>query len=308
MRVLVELDRRGTLGAVAEATGYSKSAVSQQLAALQRAVGVPLAERVGRRLRLMPAGMALLPSANQILASVEAARGTLNPEAEPVGNVRVAAFASMLTGPVLRAIHELSARHPRLAISLQEREPREVDTMLGDDDVDVGFVYDYSLVPRYQPDQRRVRLLAERPMALVIPSGRHHGRDEGPARVLGSEQAEWITNSRGSDDDELLHRVTAAHGATARVAHRIDSLGLITDLVAAGLGIGLMVSDGPSRPGVRYLDLDGAAGSRRIYACTRPGRAAWRTNAIVVTAVADALTTQPMPDSAVPALRAATAE
>jgi len=129
MRVLVELDRRGTLGAVAEATGYSKSAVSQQLAALQRAVGVPLAERVGRRLRLMPAGMALLPSANQILASVEAARGTLNPEAEPVGNVRVAAFASMLTGPVLRAIHELSARHPRLAISLQEREPREVDTM-----------------------------------------------------------------------------------------------------------------------------------------------------------------------------------
>jgi len=92
------------------------------------------------------------------------------------------------------------------------------------------------------------------------------------------------------------------------VAHRIDSLGLITDLVAAGLGIGLMVSDGPSRPGVRYLDLDRAAGSRRIYACTRPGRAAWRTNAIVVTAVADALTTQPMPDSAVPALRAATAE
>jgi DNA-binding transcriptional LysR family regulator len=294
MRVLVELDRRGTLGAVAEATGYSKSGVSQQLAALQRAVGVPLAERIGRRLRLTPAGMALLASASQLLASVEAARGTLDPEAEPVGDVRVAAFASLLTGPVLRAIHELSARHPRLAICLQEREPREVDTMLADDEVDVGFVYDYSLVPRYRPDQAAVRLLAERPMALVVPSSHQDGRNDRSARMLGSEQVQWITNSRGSDDDELLHRVTAAHGATARVAHRIDSLTLITELVAAGLGIGLMVSDGPTHPGVRYVDLDDAAGSRRIYACTRPGRAAWRNNTTVVTAVAAVLTTLPV--------------
>jgi DNA-binding transcriptional LysR family regulator len=308
MRVLVELDRRGTLGAVAQATGYSKSAVSQQLVALQQAVGVPLADRVGRRLRLTPAAMALLPSASQLLASVEAARGTLDPEAEPVGEVRVAAFASLLTGPVLGAIRALSARHPRLAVGLQEREPREVDTMLADDEVDVGFVYDYSLVPRYHPDQTAVRLLAERPMALIIPSGPDAGRGEGPTRILGSEQAEWITNSRGSDDDELLHRVTAAHGAPARVAHRIDSLALITELVAAGLGVGLMVSDGPTHPGVRYLDLDGAAGSRRIYACTRPGRAAWRNNATLVTAVAAALTTQPTPFSARPAEEEAVAE
>lgn len=291
MRVLVELDRRGTLGAVAEATGYSKSAVAQQLAALQRAVGVPLAERVGRRLRLTSAGTALLPSAQQLLAGVEAVRGTLDPEAEPVGEVRVAAFASLLPGPVLRAVHELSAQHPRLAISLQEQEPREVDTMLTDDEVDVGFVYDYSLVPRYHPDQEAVRLLSERPVALVVPSGRHDSPGEEAGWILGSGQARWITNSRGSDDDELLHRVTAAHGATAAIAHRIDSLTLITQLVAAGLGVALMVSDGPTHPGVRYLDLDGAAGSRRIYACTRPGRQAWRNNVAVVSAMAATLTT-----------------
>jgi DNA-binding transcriptional LysR family regulator len=290
MRVLVELDRRGTLGAVAEATGYSKSAVSQQLAALQRAVGVPLVERVGRRLRLTPAGRAMLPPASQMLASLEAARGALDAKAEPVGEVRVAAFASMLTGPVLRAIRELSARHPRLAIGLQEQEPREVDAMLADDEADVGFVYDYSLVPRYRPDRAAVRLLAERPMALIVPTGRHRGRDQEPTRILGSGQAEWIANSRGSDDDELLQRVSAAHGATARVPHRIDSLALITELVAAGLGIALMVSDGPTHPGVRYVDLDGAAGSRRIYACTRPGRAAWRNNTTVVSAFAAAIT------------------
>jgi len=295
MRVLVELDRRGTLGAVAEATGYSKSAVSQQLAALQRAMGIQLAERIGRRLRLTPAGTALLPSAHQILASIEAAHGALDRDAEPAGEVRVAGFASMLTGPTLRAIRELSARHPQLTISLQEREPREVDTMLADDDIDVGFVYDYSLVPRYHPDQGPVRLLAEKPMALLVPAHRRAGPFEEPARTLGSAQATWITNSRGTDDDELLHRVTAAHGAIARVAHRIDSLGLITELVAAGLGVGLMVADGPTHPGVSYIELDGAAGSRRIYACTRPGRPHWRNNAAVITAVAAALATQPAP-------------
>jgi DNA-binding transcriptional LysR family regulator len=301
MRVLVELDRRGTLGAVAEATGYSKSAVSQQLAALQRAMGTQLAERVGRRLRLTPAGTALLPSAHQILASIEAAHATLDRDAEPAGEVRVAGFASMLTGPTLRAIRELSARHPQLRISLQEREPREVDTMLADDDIDVGFVYDYSLVPRYHPDQGAVRLLAEQPMALLVPAHRRAGPREEPAETLGRAPATWITNSRGSDDDELLQRVTAAHGTIARVAHRIDSLGLITELVAAGLGVGLMVADGPSHPGVSYVDLDGAAGSRRIYACTRPGRPYWRNNAAVITAVAAALATQPAPLSRGPA-------
>jgi DNA-binding transcriptional LysR family regulator len=146
-------------------------------------------------------------------------------------------------------------------------------------------------------------VLAEKPMALVIPAHRHTGPGEEPARTLGSRQAEWITNSRGTDDDELLHRVTAVHGAIAGVAHRIDSLGLITELVAAGLGVGLMVADGPTHPGVRYVDLDGAAGSRRIYACTRLGRTDWRNNAAVITAVATALATQPAPFSAVLAER-----
>ncbi|MFC5180112.1 helix-turn-helix domain-containing protein [Actinomadura harenae] len=59
LRVLRELQRRGTAGAVAEALGYSPSAVSQQLAQLQREVGVRLVEKAGRRLRLTPAGEAL---------------------------------------------------------------------------------------------------------------------------------------------------------------------------------------------------------------------------------------------------------
>ena len=56
LRVLVELSRLGTMSAVAQATGYGTSAVSQQLAALEREAGVPLLEADGRRVRLTPAG------------------------------------------------------------------------------------------------------------------------------------------------------------------------------------------------------------------------------------------------------------
>jgi DNA-binding transcriptional LysR family regulator len=289
LRVLVELADRGTLGAAGEATGYSKSAVAQQLTALQRAVGVPLAERVGRRLRLTPAGNALLPSARQILASVDVARGALDAAAEPVGELRVAAFASAIGGMALRAVKALSARYPRLTVSLHECEPREVDALLADDDMDVGIVYDYSLVPHYRCDDQAVRLLCEVPMALVVPAYQDVGEQE-IGRILGDGRTEWITNSRGTDDDELLHRVAAASaGGQARIAHRIDSLSLLTELVAAGLGVALVVADGPAHGGVRYLDLAGAAGTRRIYACTRPGRADWRNNAAFLAAVTAAL-------------------
>lgn len=289
LRVLVELADRGTLGAVAEATGYSKSAVAQQLTALQRSLGVPLVERVGRRLRLTPAGNVLLPSAREILASVDVARGALDAAAEPVGELRVAGFAGAVGGMALRAAKELSMRYPRLTVRLQECEPREVDALLADDDIDVGIVYDYSLVPRYLADGQSVRLLAEVPMALVVPAHQDVSEQE-ITRILGSGQTEWITNSRGTDDDELLHRVAAmSAGGKVQIAHRIDSLPLLTELVAAGLGVALVVADGPTHAGVRYLDLSRAAGSRRIYACTRPGRADWRNNAVFLAAVTAAL-------------------
>ncbi len=275
LRLLVELDERGSLRAAAEATGYSTSAVSQQLAGLQRSLGAELAERSGRGIRLTPAGRALLPAARQILAGMDAARGVVGAGSAPGGTVRVAGFATALAGPVARAVRTLAADYPDLTVQLEEREPREVEALLAADDIDVGVVYDYSLVPRYQPDGDQVRLLDEVPMHLVLPAG----TDRPPDEVLRDPTVRWITNSRGSDDDELLHRVCATRGGVPQIGSRIDSLPLITELVVAGLGVALLVADGPRHPGVRYVDLFGAAGSRRIYACTRPGRSGWRNNA-----------------------------
>ena len=280
LRVLVELADHGTLRSVAAGTGYSTSAVSQQLAALQRDVGQTLVAPTGRRLVLTPAGRALLPYARSVLATLDAARGELDPTAEPVGQVRLAGFASALVRYVFPAVVRLRSRHPGLTVSMQEREPGEVAELLAEDAVDIGLSYDYSLVPRGIPGTAFYQV----PVALVVPAGERRGL----AELLADPATGWITNSRAPDDDALIAHVGARYGAVPQVVHRIDSLDLLVRVVAAGLGVALIAEDGPQPDGVRYLVLDGAAGSRRGYALTRPGRDRWRANAAVIQALTGA--------------------
>jgi DNA-binding transcriptional LysR family regulator len=276
-RLLTELADRGTLRAVAEATGYSTSAVSQQLAALQRAVGSVLVEPTGRRLQLTPAGRALLPYARSVLATLDAARGELQADGSPVGQVRLAGYASALIARVVPAVRELRRLHPGVVVTMQEREPTEVLELLAEDEVDVGLVYEYSLVPRAGAGVR----FGEVPMALVVKADETRGL----AALLADPEIGWITNSRASDDDELIQRVGARFGVRPVVAHRIDSLDLLVEIVEAGLGVALTAETGPQPPGVRYVSLEGAAGTRSGYALTRPGRERWPANAALIAAV-----------------------
>ena len=239
LRVLAELSRLGTMSAVAQATGYGTSAVSQQLAALEREAGVPLLEAAGRRVRLTPAGRRLVVHAEGILAAVTAAELDLAVAAEPSGLVRVAGFTTALQQHLLPVADELARLYPLVELELQEREPTEVDELLDADQIDLGFVYDYTLVPR---GGRHVRsLLGSRPMMLAVPSD-----SAVPAQIRAPDDLEsvrdafWIGNSRDSGDDELAARLCALAGWTPRVRHRADSLELVIDLVLAGHGVSLL--------------------------------------------------------------------
>lgn len=107
LRVLRELKRLGTAGAVADALGYSPSAVSQQLAQLQREVGVPLVERIGRRLRLTSAGEVLCEHAEALLARAKRAEeAALAASGRVAGVVRLVGFQTAL-------LHVLAPALPR---------------------------------------------------------------------------------------------------------------------------------------------------------------------------------------------------
>ncbi|MGK5630970.1 LysR family transcriptional regulator [Streptomyces sp. URMC 123] len=281
LRLLVELKRLGTMAAVAARTGYGTSAVSKHLAVLEQEMGVRLLAPVGRKVQLTPAGERLVQHAIPILAAVEEARAELRGEAEPRGRVRLASYvtaAQPLVVPVLRTLH---ADHPGIEVQLYEHEPQETVNLLLTGDIDLGIVYDYSLVPRAVPEGLVARRLGEEPLVLAAPAeGPSAVPPGGPAALADIARlatAGWITNSRGGDDDELAHRVCALAGFTPRIVHRVDSLNVVNLLIGAGLGVALLPASGieERRDDVVHRPLDPVAGVRRSFLVTRRGRASW---------------------------------
>jgi DNA-binding transcriptional LysR family regulator len=272
LSTLVELERRGTMRAVAQVTGYGTSAVSQQIAALERDVGVQLVERHGRKVRLTAAGRRFAEHARQIIAAEEEARAVLAPDAEPSGLLRVAAYAAAISPDLLTVTRDLDTSHPALRIELQEREPSEVVDLLADDRIDLGYVYDYSLYQQFAPDGGAVQLVCCTPMVLAVPEVIKVSESISSAVDLRQFQhLPWVVNSRGDQDGELVSRLCGVAGFAARVAHRADSLGLILDFVAAELGIAVVPAFAPARAGVRFVPLAGIDLQRRMFAVTRPG-------------------------------------
>src|ERR1700759_3606475 len=124
LRLLRELAARGTIGAVAEALSYSPSAVSQQLAQLEREAGVPLLERVGRNVRLTGAAQTLGGHTDALLARLEAAEADLQAAAEQItGTLRVAAIQSAGLYLLAPALRRLGAEHPALRVEMSDLEP-----------------------------------------------------------------------------------------------------------------------------------------------------------------------------------------
>src|SRR4051812_23876789 len=133
LQLLLELSRLGSMHRVADELGTTTSTVSQGIAALAREVGTALVEPDGRRVRLTPAGHRLADHAVTILAAVDAARLDLDPDAEPVGTVRVGGFATGIRVSLLPIVRELAATHPHVEVAVNEYEPLEAFELLVDD-------------------------------------------------------------------------------------------------------------------------------------------------------------------------------
>lgn len=282
LRLLLELSRLGSMREVAHELGTTTSTVSQQLALLAREAGTALVEPVGRRVRLTPAGHRLADHAVTILAALEAARVDLDPEAEPVGAVRVAAFASAVRDPLLPVVRRLATEHDDVTLRILEHEPAEALAMLAGDDVDLALVYDYNLAPTTADRSTVSRPLGTTTWALGVPAD-EPVRRSGALAVFGAHRdTDWIVNSRHTGDDQVVRAVAALAGFSPHIVHRADSLELVQDMIAAGLGVGLLPATRPTIPGVALRPLGNPDVVLRSFAVVRRGREAWPPLALVL--------------------------
>lgn len=280
--MLLRLSQAGSMREVADRLGVTTSTVSQQIAALARDVGTPLLEPVGRRVRLTPAGQRLAAHAVTILAAVDAAGSDLDPEAEPAGTVRVAGFATAIRRSLLSLVSELSTSHPRVKLTISEHEPLEALRLLSRDEVDLVLTYDYNLAPAAADGTLDQAPLWSVDWGLGVPRADTIA-DQGTAELFHRyRDSGWIVNSRNTADEDVVRTLASMAGFAPVIAHRVDSLELVQDLISAGLGVGLLPLDQPTHPTVGVVPLHHPAVTLRAYAAVRRGRAQWAPLALVL--------------------------
>jgi DNA-binding transcriptional LysR family regulator len=280
LELLVELSRLGSMRAVADLLGITTSTVSQQIAVLSREMDTALIEPHGRGVRLTPEGRRLAEHAVTILAAVEAAHLDLGPEAEPSGVLRVAGFATAIRR-LLPVIAGLAASYPRVHVLVREHEPAEVLALLAADQADLGLTYDYNLAPAAEDPAVSSTPLWTARWGLGVPAG--EPAEDGTtlevfARFSGHD---WIGNSRNTADEDVIRTLASMAAFTPRITHQADSLDLVQDLIAAGLGVGLLPYDRATSPQVRLIALTAPPVELRAYAVARHGRLSWPPLALV---------------------------
>src|SRR4051812_29340939 len=140
LRVLREVAEQGSFSGAAEALSYTQSAVSQQIAALERETGSTLVDRGARGIRLTDAGRALVEHAEAILSRLAAAEAELEAIAGlRGGRVRLASFPSAGAALVPLAIATFSKRHPAIELSLREAEPEDSVPLLKSGELEVAL-------------------------------------------------------------------------------------------------------------------------------------------------------------------------
>ena len=270
LRTLTTVLQTGSFAAAARRLGYTPSAVSQQIAALERAARLPLFEREARSIRPTPAAAILAARGQEVLAALGVLQDDLRGLADgAIGTVRLGSFPTASEHLLPSALAGLAVSHPSVEVLLDEGEPDELAPRVHDGDLDVALVYRYTRVPVRRSRALSVTPLLREDLVLVLPCG--HRLAE--AEEVGLEElaeAVWVTTRQGTEGATCLERVCAEAGFEPRVSYRSIDYDVIRGFVRSGLGIALVPVLGHlPDPGVVTTRLAGLSVHRHVGVLTR---------------------------------------
>jgi DNA-binding transcriptional LysR family regulator len=287
LRVLREFAERGTIAAAATALGYTPSAVSQQLAALEREAGAVLLDRTARAAELTDAGRRLVDHAERILALIEAAEADLS-AAGPTGRVTVTAFptAAVAFGPAL--VRRVRA-NPGLSLLLRETQREEGLRLVRTGEADVSLVADWTgRLASSDTGALRFFPLIRDELVLVVPRGHPAADPDKPVDLDQLRDEPWLAAPTGEPSRQAVDRLLEGTGGMPPAPWEFEGLSTVLSLVARGIGISalprltLQVGD-HRRVAVRELPGDGPA--REVYAVARASSVRRPSVAVIVAAL-----------------------
>lgn len=231
---------RGTVTAAAQSLNYTPSAVSHQLSALSRDLGVKLLEPSGRGVRLTAAARVLLKRADELNARWEEIRAELAEVGqEERALLRLCGFSTAAAALLPATVSAVREAHPYCAVRIIEADPEECFDLLQTEQADLAVVVATSSLPPASDPRFDQRPLLDDPLDLLVPEG--HRLASRPS-VLLREAAEedWILDRPGRPHHRLVLSACAEAGFRPSVAHEAADWDTGASLVSASLGVGLV--------------------------------------------------------------------
>ncbi|MEE1840504.1 LysR family transcriptional regulator [Streptomyces sp. NPDC007076] len=235
--VLSAIARSGGLAPAARLLGHTRSAVSQQLASLEREVGLPLVDRSGTRLELTAAGRMLAATGDRIGQELARAARQLGSVDRQViqGPVAIGATSWVLARVAVRTLRLLARSHPRI-------EPRFVEAGLPDGlrqlrlgELDVLVMTDDRDTALPLPPSTRAQVLSEDHYRVVVPAAW-----EEPSAAAELSGRPWISAPAHSARGRAFARFAGVHGVVPSAEHLADHMIAVQALLAGQLGAAVL--------------------------------------------------------------------
>jgi DNA-binding transcriptional LysR family regulator len=279
LRVLLAVQQHGGVAAAARALSFTPPAVSQQIAALERQVGLALLDREPRRARLTLAGERLAAHAAAVLTRMEEAEAELAAFGgqRPTGVVRIGVIPTVGRALLPAALRALGSTAPDLQVRVEQLEPEDSLPAVLRGDLDLAVASEYTMTPR-RSDPRLDRTdLGVEPVYVAVPQD-HPLRDGARLGELADQR--WIAPAEPSSCFTMLQRACAQAGFEPLVHGHCADFGMALALVAASQGTAIVPAIAAGPPylppvaGVRLIRTRDPEISRTRYAVTRRGAGA----------------------------------
>lgn len=270
LRTLAMVLRTGSFAEAARRLGYTGSAVSQQIAILERQLKTALFERDAHSISATPAAEFIAARSHTAIGALQALEDDISLLMDGVvGRLRLGSFPTASERLVPVALSSFQASHPDIDVQLDEAEPQELMPQLESREIDLAVVYRYDLVPTAWPKTVRTDRVLREDLLVIRAGGGAEQPGEVDLSVLAGET--WVSTREGTSGAAVLRHLCRAQGFEPSVSFRSNNYSVTQGLVRAGLGIALVPALGYAPgPGISAARIEGSTAFREILVASSP--------------------------------------
>jgi DNA-binding transcriptional LysR family regulator len=272
LNVLREVALRGSFSAAAESLAYTQPAISQQIARLEKHVGVKLIEREPRGVRLTPAGEVLVRHTERVMAQLAAADEELQDvAAQARGRLRIGSFATAAGTIVPRAVAAFRPLRPAIEVEISLLDPHESIPAVRRGDLEIAITEEGGFESEVDTDGLQIEHLLDDHMWVSLPVD-HPLATRPTVDLVDLRDEDWMFAclSGTCADSNVVLRACRDAGFQPRIAYQSDDYFAIQGLVASGMGVALIPGLGlaSTRDDVAVRPVKGRPPHRRVAAVT----------------------------------------